>query len=166
LLDHALTEYYRDGCYVTLRLTAGMYHHFHAPADCRIERIVHIWGDTWNVNPATLSRVERLFCRNERVIIPTRLDATGQLLTLVPVAAVLVAGIRLRFLDLVVNPRQSRDVSIPSNNRFRKGEEMGWFEHGSTIILLSPSSYLVSDGILPGKRIQMGQALMREKTNG
>jgi phosphatidylserine decarboxylase len=55
-------------------------------------------GDTWNVNPAALTRVSKLFCRNERVVICTR--GNGARVTLVPVAAILVAGIRLRFLDL------------------------------------------------------------------
>ncbi len=57
---------FRDGCYVTLRLTSGIYHRFHAPYDCRIESVSHFLGEVWNVNPATLKRVERLFCENER----------------------------------------------------------------------------------------------------
>ena len=56
-------ERYRDGCYVTLRLTASMYHRFHAPHDCRVERVTYISGDTWNVNPIALKRIEKLFCK-------------------------------------------------------------------------------------------------------
>jgi Phosphatidylserine decarboxylase len=63
--------------------------------DCHVEHVTHICGDTWNVNPIALARVEKLFCRNERVIIRTRGEATGELVTMVPVAAILVAGIRL-----------------------------------------------------------------------
>jgi len=82
--DRALAEFYHDGCYVTLRLTAGMYHRFHAPYDCRIEHVTHIWGDTWNLSPAVLARIEKLFCRNERVVIRACLAAKDQLVTLVP----------------------------------------------------------------------------------
>ena len=46
-----------------------MYHRFHAPHDCRVERVTYISGDTWNVNPIALKRVEKLFCKNERAVI-------------------------------------------------------------------------------------------------
>ena len=51
LADRELVRQYQHGSYVTLRLTAGMYHRFHAPADCRVEHVSYISGDTWNVNP-------------------------------------------------------------------------------------------------------------------
>ena len=56
--DADLVRYYANGYYVTLRLTAGMYHRFHAPYDCRVERVTYVPGDTWNVNPIALKRVE------------------------------------------------------------------------------------------------------------
>src|SRR5207344_2055105 len=112
LRDRELAEFYRDGCYVTLRLTAAMYHRFHAPHDCRVEQVTHIWGDTWNVNPIALKRVRKLFCKNERALLRTRLQATGHIVTLVPVAAILVAGIRLRFVDVVVDPRRCEPQAI------------------------------------------------------
>ena len=93
---------YRNGRYVTLRLTSGMYHRFHAPHDCVVEQVNYISGDTWNVNPIALKRIEKLFCKNERAVIRTRLSATGHVVTLVPVAAILVASIRLHFLDVVL----------------------------------------------------------------
>ncbi len=92
-----LVERHRDGLYVTLRLTSSMYHRFHAPHDCSVERVTYISGDTWNVNPIALRRIEKLFCKNERAVIEARLG-TGELLTLVPVAAILVACIRLHCL--------------------------------------------------------------------
>src|SRR5262249_18348976 len=58
------TETYRNGRYVTLRLTSSMYHRFHAPYDCSVGLVTYISGDTWNVNPIALKRVERLFCKN------------------------------------------------------------------------------------------------------
>ena len=64
---------HRNGRFITLRLTSSMYHRFHAPHDCRIERVTFIHGDIWNVNPIALKRIERLFCKNERAVIQTRL---------------------------------------------------------------------------------------------
>ena len=83
------------GCYATLRLTSAMYHRFHAVDDGVIERVTYLSGDAWNVNPVALARIDRLFCRNERVVITQRLDAGGQRVSLVAVAAVLVASVRL-----------------------------------------------------------------------
>ena len=165
LRDGELAEFYRGGCYATLRLTAAMYHRFHAPGDCRVERVRHIWGDVWNVNPSTLARVDRVFCRNERVVIETRLLAggsAGERVTLVPVAAILVAGIRLRFMDLNIEPRREEMPEGFEEVEFRKGEEMGWFEHGSTIIVLAPKGMELVPGVRIGARIKMGEALMRK----
>jgi phosphatidylserine decarboxylase len=157
--DHATG--FRNGIYVTLRLTSSMYHRFHAPHDCRVTAVSHFPGDTWNVNPPTLRRVERLFCRNERAVIRTRLSATGHEMTLVPVAAILVAGIRLRFLDNVLrSPRPGRRT-YPCDASLRKGEEMGWFEHGSTIIVLVPEGFGLCDGVTDGVTIRCGRPLLR-----
>ena len=103
--DPELVSLYRDGRYVTLRLTSSMYHRFHAPHDCRVEQVTYVSGDTWNTNPITVNRVEKLFCKNERAVLRTRLARTGQLVTLVPVASILVASIRLHFLDVLLHLR-------------------------------------------------------------
>jgi phosphatidylserine decarboxylase len=73
--DSDLVSLYCNGRYVTLRLTSGMYHRFHAPHDCRVQQVTYISGDTWNVNPIALKRVEKLFCKNERAVLQARLAA-------------------------------------------------------------------------------------------
>jgi phosphatidylserine decarboxylase len=161
LNDDTHAETYRNGCYVTLRLTSAMYHHFHAPHDCQVESVTYIPGDTWNVNPIALKRVERLFCRNERAVIRTRLSREHYLITLVPVAAILVAGIRLNFLDTDRGLRHGGPRTIPCDATLRKGEAMGWFEHGSTIILFAPDGFALHDSVSEGLRIRVGQPLMR-----
>jgi phosphatidylserine decarboxylase len=159
--DAELVRYYQDGRYATLRLTSGMYHRFHAPADCRVEQVNYISGDTWNVNPIALKRVERLFCKNERAVIRCRLPQAGAMITLVPVAAILVASMRLKFLDVLLHLRYRGPHVIPCDAALRRGEEMGWFEHGSTIIVFAPRGAVLCDGVQEGGRIRMGQALMR-----
>src|SRR5689334_12287378 len=129
-----LAERHRNGLYVTLRLTSSMYHRFHAPHDLRVERVTYISGDTWNVNPIALKRIERLFCKNERAAIECRLERNAAVITLVPVAAILVASIRLSFLDVRLHLKYRGPNRIECNSRLGKGQEMGWFEHGSTII--------------------------------
>ena len=156
----AEAETWRDGWFVTLRLTAGMYHRFHAPHDLTVEQVRYISGDTWNVNPIALKRIERLFCKNERAPITARL-AVGQQIALVPVAAILVASIRLPWLDPDRNVRAGREGVRPSSARFAKGEEMGWFEHGSTIVVLSPADCPPVEGLVEGQAIRMGEPLLR-----
>ena len=70
----------------------------------------------------------------------TRLAANGHVVALVPVAAVLVASIRLHFLDVLRASGHRGARSIPCDAPLRKGEEMGWFEHGSTIIVFAPAA--------------------------
>jgi phosphatidylserine decarboxylase len=151
---------WEGGSYITLRLTSAMYHRFHAPFDGVIEHVRHISGDTWNVNPIALKRVQRLFCRNERAVIDLQL-ASGHRLALVPVAAILVASLRLHFLNLRLHLRYGGPDELRCHAPVHKGGELGWFEHGSTIIVLAPPGLTRAEGIEPGTRIRMGQALMR-----
>jgi phosphatidylserine decarboxylase len=138
-----------------------MYHRFHAPHECRVEEVSYISGDTWNVNPIALKRIEKLFCKNERAIVRTRLAATGHPITLVPVAAILVASMRFHFLDVRLSLKYRGPNVIPCDAAFRKGEELGWFEHGSTIIVFAPAGFTLSDNVEEGATLRMGQPLMR-----
>jgi phosphatidylserine decarboxylase len=141
LLSEELSEKFEDGTYATLRITSSMYHRFHAPHDLRVSHVTRLCGDRWNVNPPALKRVEKLFCKNERAVIGAELESGHEVL-LVPVAAILVGGIRLHCLE-----------------RYAKGAEMGWFEHGSTIVVLAPRGFRLVAA--EGARILAGEPLMR-----
>ena len=161
LCEGDLVEAHRDGRYVTLRLTSSMYHRFHAPHDCRVDQVTYISGDTWNVNPIALRRVEKLFCKNERALLRTQLTATGDPVTLVLVAAVLVASIRLTFLDVLLSLKHRGPNVLACDAAFGKGEEMGWFQHGSTVIVLAPRTFSLCDSVQEGALIRVGQPLMQ-----
>lgn len=160
LPDPALADLVRGGAFATLRLTAGMYHRFHAPADLVVRSVTYISGDCWNVNPIALRRVERLFCRNERAVIEAELD-DGTPLLIVAVAAILVASIRLTFLDTVALLRVGGPRRIACDARLAKGDEMGWFEHGSTVIVFAPPGVELLPGLYDSCVIRAGQALAR-----
>jgi phosphatidylserine decarboxylase len=151
---------FEGGHYLTLRLTSSMYHRFHAPHDATIEHVSYISGDTWNVNPIALKRVERLFCRNERAVLRLRLN-DGTPMALVPVAAILVASLRLHCINVLLHIRYGGPVEIPCDAKVSKGDELGWFEHGSTIIVFVPPGFEPAAGLHSGQRIRMGQALLR-----
>jgi phosphatidylserine decarboxylase len=162
--DPAVADAHRNGKFVTLRLTSSMYHRFHSPHDAHISRATLIHGDTWNVNPIALKRIERLFCKNERAVIEMRL-ANGEALTLVPVAAILVASIRLHFIDVVLNARTKGATLFHCDVDVRKGQELGWFEHGSTIVVLAGEQYRFCDNVGEGMRIRAGQPLLRSASS-
>jgi phosphatidylserine decarboxylase len=161
LCDRGLVENYRNGTYATLRLKSSMYHRFHAPHDGCIEQVRYIAGDTWNVNPIALKRVERLFCKNERAVVRLRLAANGQVVILVAVAAILVASIRLHCLGAALNRNYQGRSVIVCDSSVRKGDELGWFEHGSTIIAFAPEGFALCENIRDGAAIRMGEPLMR-----
>ncbi len=158
--DAHLAARHLNGRYVTLRLTPSMYHRFHAPYDCGVRRVSYLSGDTWNVNPIALKRIERLFCRNERASIELRVR-DGHRITLVAVAAILVAGIRLHFLATVTGRAHAGLRVLACDASLRKGEEMGWFQHGSTIIVLAPDGFVLAPGVQEGARLRVGEPLLR-----
>jgi phosphatidylserine decarboxylase len=151
---------FEEGVYVTLRLTSAMYHRFHAPHDLRLEHVTHLAGDTWNVNPIALARVEKLFCRNERAVLRARLVSGGTPLAIVPVAAIAVASLRLHALDLLLHVDHPGPHEIPCDAAFTKGQEMGWFEQGSTILVFAPRGFALAPGVATGERIRMGRPLL------
>ncbi len=158
--DSVLRETYRDGKYITLRLTSSMYHRFHAPIDCRIREVTYISGDTWNVNPIALQRIEKLYCKNERAVMELDTQRPQSSICLVAVAAILVASIRLRWLDTLLDMHYKGPRKIACDASFGKGDELGYFQHGSTIILFATADYQFCDGIRTGERIRMGEALL------
>jgi phosphatidylserine decarboxylase len=121
----------------------------------------YIAGDTWNVNPITLRRIERLFCRNERVVLDVTLGRSQAALTLVPVAAVLVASLALAGLPVTLDPDYAGPTTLAWNRTFAKGDELGHFQHGSTILVFATGGFVFAPGIREGTVLRMGQPLLR-----
>lgn len=160
LADEELARRCEGWTYLTLRLTSGMYHRFHAPHDLTVHRVDYVSGDTWNTNPIALERVEKLFCKNERAVVRCSLWAGHELL-MVPVASILVASIKLHCLPRLLKLDHAGPNTFACAAGFSKGQEMGWFELGSTIIVLAPSGFSLCDGIGQGAIIRQGAPLLR-----
>lgn len=159
--DEALVERHRDGQFITLRLKANMYHRFHTPADCRVSEVTYISGDTWNVNPIALKRIEKLFCKNERAIIDVQPTFPGTAITMVPIASILVSGIRLNILDTPLTLAHEGRRSFKCDASLRKGDELGRFESGSTIVLFASGNFSFCDTIVEGATVRVGVPLLR-----
>lgn len=162
--DKRVQDKYRNGIFVTLRLKSSMYHRFHAPIDGNVYQVNYISGDTWNVNPIALKRIESLFCKNERAVVEIHAENPENDITLVPVAAILVASMRFNCLNGNLDLKYQGPNLIPCNARYKKGDEMGYFQHGSTIILFANESYELHSSVRDGERINMGQPLLIKKT--
>ena len=160
--DPALVEKIRNGVFVTLRLKSNMYHRFHAPRDCRVSRVVYQSGDTWNVNPVALKRIEGLFCKNERAVIELETGQAGLHLAMVPVAAILVASMKFHCLERELDLSYRGPNQLPCDASYAKGDEMGYFQQGSTILLFASRGYELHDRVRSGQPIRMGEALLRE----
>ncbi len=159
-----LQRQYEGGIYVTLRLKSSMYHRFHAPLDCRVDKVTYISGDTWNVNPIALRHIENLYCKNERAVVQLHTDQPDSSITLVPVAAILVASLKLHCLEDALDMHYRGPNDIACSARYARGEEMGYFQHGSTIIVFATPNYSLCEHTREGQRVAMGQALLHDTT--
>ncbi|HEY1058576.1 MAG TPA: archaetidylserine decarboxylase [Limnobacter sp.] len=166
-LDYSLQELlihpdtaarYTNHQFITLRIRASQYHRLHAPLTAQLTGVDYIHGDTFNVNPPTVRRLEKLYCRNERAVLHLK-GSQGEPVAMVAVAAILVAGIRLHATGLLFDQSYAGQARLPLNQPVQRGEELGWFEHGSTILLLVPAAWQLHPSIAQGSGVRMGQCL-------
>ncbi|HEX4856876.1 MAG TPA: archaetidylserine decarboxylase [Limnobacter sp.] len=162
LVKPGLADRFMNHQYVTIRITASMYHRMHSPVDGIIQQVDYVFGDTWNVNPPALKRIQKLFCKNERAVLSGQVSGKSSQVdtfAIVPVAAILVAGIRLHCTGEVFHQHHAGPLHYDLNTPIHKGQELGWFEHGSTIVLLVPGHWQLAESLQEGDHLKMGQAL-------
>ena len=136
-----------------------MYHRFHSPSDSTIEYVKVIPGEIFNVNPITLKRKDNLFCKNERVVIQLRTHDTSEEIILVAVGAILVGSVRLHCIDRTIKSTNRKCYQFWPNKKISRGEELGWFEHGSTILVFLNNSCEFERTITLNKILRMGNEL-------
>ncbi len=153
---------YEGGTFVTLYLAPFNYHRVHAPMDGRVTEALHVPGTLWPVNPPSVARIEDLFAVNERVL--TFLSTRVGPVCVAMVGATCVGRIEMCFDDIVSNAgtdpgRRTYDPPKP----LAKGEELGIFHMGSTVILLLPPGAFEAGAVLdePGRPLRLGEPLGR-----
>lgn len=153
---------FAGGQALTLYLAPGDYHRFHAPFDGVVEEARHLPGDLWPVNAQAVAGVPGLFARNERVALLGRTRA-GQAFAFVPVGALNVGSIVMHALPgLATNRRDARArTHVGLQCPVVRGEELGWFAMGSSIVLLLGPGPARLDAPAPGTPLRMGQPLGR-----
>jgi len=164
--DKARAEPFRNGSFATLYLSPRDYHRIHMPLTGQLREMVHIPGKLFSVSPLTTRMVPNLFARNERVVCI--FDSSIGPLGLILVGAINVASIETVWAGVVTPPlgKTIRRWDYPAQGndsvRLEKGEEMGRFNMGSTVILLAPPDTLDWQiSMSANSSIRMGQALAR-----
>jgi phosphatidylserine decarboxylase len=164
--DGALAAHFQHGHYATLYLSPKDYHRIHMPCAGRLLRMVHVPGDLYSVNPATARGVPGLFARNERVVCvfdaPPGSPLPGPWV-LVLVGATIVGSMATAWHGVVNPPRPGTVRSWDYHDRelhLERGQEMGRFLLGSTVVLLFPPGPLVFNRRwAPGGAIRMGEEM-------
>lgn len=161
LANDILAKAFRHGHFVTVYLSPKDYHRVHMPLDGTLTEMLYVPGRLFSVNAMTASHVPRLFARNERVVAV--FETSYGKIALVLVGAMLVASIETVWAGQIA-PRsgQSQHTGYPQSDAvvLRKGEEMGRFKLGSTVVMLVANPELQwQPKMANGMRIRMGQAL-------
>ena len=159
--DAALAAQFQNGQFATLYLSPRDYHRIHMPMAGKLLRMIHVPGDLFSVNPTTARGVPGLFARNERVVCEFETEKGPMVLVLV--GATIVGSMATVWHGQVNPPRPGtvREWRYESQDvRLQKGEEMGRFLLGSTVVMLFPENSLrFPDDWLSTRPLQMGEAM-------
>lgn len=156
---------YYGGKFITIYLSPKDYHRIHMPVAGDLSCYCYLPGRLYPVNQLGIENVDRLFARNERLVTHIQTDDLGDM-ALVKVGALFVGSVKVCYNTATTNIKHGRQTheKIAGAPRYEKGAELGWFEFGSTVILLLESNELEwVAGVEKGKPLLMGQALAKKK---
>ncbi len=158
--DRLLANLFRSGRFATIYLAPYNYHRIHMPIDGQLKKMIHVPGRLFSVAPWTVRAVPRLFARNERVVC---LFATPSgPMAMILVGAINVAAIETVWHGLVTPPKGKKIKEYDYDHApksLKRGEEMGRFNMGSTVILLTTNKVGWDAHLKPGKTLKMGEMI-------
>ena len=148
---------FANGSFVTIYLAPHNYHRFHAPCSGRLLQSIEIPGRLFSVNGVTERHMARVFARNERLVL--RIGASFGDYAMVLVGATIVASIRVAWPG-PRSPYRHRTSRIPQGVVFERGDEVGAFLLGSTVIVLFPGGAVdLAHAIAPGSPVRVGTTI-------
>ena len=161
ILDPGRVAKYDEGLFITLYLAPHNYHRIHSIADSEVLEFAYIPGDLWTVSPLGVKKVPELFARNERLV--TYLETEYGECAIVKVGATVVGKIRVKYHQQVTNLRdgEKKIVKLDLPWQVKRGEEIGLFELGSSVICLFSRGQVELDDLQIGKPVRFGQSLGR-----
>jgi phosphatidylserine decarboxylase len=160
--DAQLAAQFHDGSFATIYLSPRDYHRIHMPCNGRLIRMIYVPGALFSVNPTTARGVPGLFARNERVVCV--FDTANGPFVLTLVGATIVGSMSTVWHG-IVNPPRSKEVRewtyTDQNITLKKGDEMGRFMLGSTVVLLFPKKTLeFNPGWKEATSVRMGESMV------
>ncbi len=166
LVGHAYVEPYLNGQATTIYLAPFDYHRIHIPMNGRLLKARYIPGELNSVSITLLDKIAGLFAKNERVVLEFMGD-NDQPFLMVLVGAVNVGSIETVFHGQICPNKYDAPIDLDCNEqRLNKGEELGRFNLGSTIIFITPKNHHTWE-LQSQQKTRMGQAIahLKEKTN-
>ena len=164
--DRDLAARFENGSFATLYLSPRDYHRIHMPCAGRLTRMIHVPGALFSVNPTTARGVPGLFARNERVVCV--FDSAHGPFVMALVGATIVGSMATVWHGVVNPPRPGhlRDWNYNDQQiEFKKGDEMGRFLLGSTVVMLFPKDALqFNPDWAPAQAIRLGEAMVSAET--
>lgn len=160
ILASELTEDFTDGHFITIYLSPKDYHRMHAPLDCELKTMRHVPGRLFSVADWTTQKIPRLFARNERLV--NHLHTPIGHVAYVYVGAILVSSIETVSNGVITPPyaNEVTDILVQGKNQYKKGEEMGRFNMGSTVVMLFPKdSVHFNLELQAGSELKLGQKI-------
>ena len=158
--EEATTAPFADGEFSTMYLSPKDYHRIHMPMAGTLRQMIHVPGKLFSVNPVTAENVPNLFARNERVVCI--FDTASGPMALVLVGAMIVGSVETRWAGVVVPGSRQVTSTLYEGEQaisFDKGEEMGRFRLGSTVIVVMPKGAVSwNSNQVAGKTVRMGEA--------
>ncbi|MBU2645725.1 phosphatidylserine decarboxylase [bacterium] len=150
---------FKDGYFVTIYLSPADYHRIHLPVSGKVKYFSYFSGNLWPVNRFGVKQIGGLFSLNERIVTPITGDHGT--IALVKVGATIVGKIKLDYSELSTNNKQPTQLDLPiiPEKVYRKGDEIGRFQLGSTVILLFEKDKFNPADILPGDYVKVGQKI-------
>jgi phosphatidylserine decarboxylase len=162
--DIEMNRLFEDGNFATIYLSPKDYHRLHMPVNGKLKRMLHVPGRLFSVNATTCEQVPRLFARNERVICYFETDFGPMVMILV--GAIFVSSIETVWAGTITPSRQRvsgwdyEASSTPPDIRLEKGEEMGRFNMGSTVIVLFAKDRIEwTEALIPGSTLRLGETI-------
>ncbi len=153
----------RSGSFATVYLAPSSYHRVHAPVSGHIRAVQHVPGSLLSVNERTTHLVPELFRVNERVVV--QIETPKGLMIVIMVGALLVGSMELTFCGLPLHPRKGPlEIMLPPEGiAIERGEELGRFNMGSTVIMLAEPGAIVFNHLLlrPGAALRVGAPIGR-----
>jgi len=158
--DNKTALSYQNGLFATIYLSPKDYHRMHAPMDCKVIKTVHVPGRLYSVAKWTAESIPRLFARNERLVcyMQTEIGTIAYIL----VGAIMVSSMETVFNGLVTPPyaKKVQEVALNDHTKLSKGDEVGRFNMGSTVILLFPANVTkLEKSLIEGTVVKLGQKI-------